>query len=334
MNVIIPKAISKILIQFCISTKEATKIKIKNVIDEYDKTRPYIPSSPYIDETAIKYFGKIHTAEDHIWGPRDYFRSDYYRNANCYFASEIGYHGCSSPKALDKFLKTSYPIFKADGTPTSEYLAHASSIVNNMSSQYAYRIRLMSDQVETLFNKNFDNIVDFSKASQISQAEAMKYFIENFRIDRNRNGGIIWWNIMDGWPQISDSVIDYSFIKKLAYYYIKRSQNKTLLAFKEDNHDLKLYFINDLNSKISINFEVIDAINDEIVLKGTASCENYSSKEIFSFKNYLTQKYYILKWHFDGNTFINHYVSNIKPISLELYSNTLEKYELLNFEGF
>lgn len=56
---------------------------------------PYLPSSPYIDEEAYK-SGKP-TSEDHLWGPRDYFKGDYYKNTVCHFASETGYHGCPSP---------------------------------------------------------------------------------------------------------------------------------------------------------------------------------------------------------------------------------------------
>ena len=31
--------------------------------------------------------------------------------------------------------------------------------------------------------------------------------------------GILWWNVLDGWPQFSDAVVDYYFGKKLAYHY-------------------------------------------------------------------------------------------------------------------
>ena len=69
--------------------------------------------------------------------------------------------------------------------------------------------------------------------ARVSQAEAKKYFIERFRVTKWRRSGIIWWNLIDGWPQISDAVVDYYGVKKLAYHYIKRSQQTVCLMFDE-----------------------------------------------------------------------------------------------------
>jgi beta-mannosidase len=46
-------------------------------------------------------------------------------------------------------------------------------------------------------------------ASQISQAEADKFFIELSRMRKWQRTGILWWNLRDGWPIISDAVVDY-----------------------------------------------------------------------------------------------------------------------------
>ncbi len=102
-----------------------------------------------------------------------------------------------------------------------------------MSDPYAYRICLMRDQVRTLFGCVPDTLEDFARMSQISQAEAKKYFIERFRVSRGRRNGIIWWSLIDGWPQVSDAVVDYGYTKKLAYHYIKRTQQPVLFAFDE-----------------------------------------------------------------------------------------------------
>jgi len=67
----------------------------------------------------------------------------------------------------------------------------------------------MANQLRYLFGEIPDNLEDFVLASQITQAEAMKYFIEHFRSTMWRRTGIIWWNLIDGWPQFSDSVVDY-----------------------------------------------------------------------------------------------------------------------------
>lgn len=88
-----------------------TRKILPKAIRQHDPVRDYLPSSPYIDEIAFQknaYATSTHNCyslpEDHLWGPRDYFKGDYYRNAKSHFASEIGYHGCPSPHSIRKFI--------------------------------------------------------------------------------------------------------------------------------------------------------------------------------------------------------------------------------------
>ena len=81
----------------------------------------------------------------------------------------------------------------------------------------------MADQIRQIFAFEPETLEEFSLASQISQAEAKKYFIERIRAGRPKKSGILWWNLLDGWPQMSDTVVDYFFRKKLVYSYIKRA---------------------------------------------------------------------------------------------------------------
>ncbi|MGN1346590.1 MAG: glycoside hydrolase family 2 protein, partial [Eubacteriales bacterium] len=199
-----------------------TRRVIPDVLNILDLSRPYLPSSPYLDEDAFRSGGQNVTSEGHPWGPRDYFKGDFYRNIVCHFASEIGYHGCPSPESLAKYIDEEH-LWPCLGD--RQWLVHAATMTGEESHQYGYRIRLMWTHVETLFGKNgraTSNLRDFSRASQISQAEAKKYFIERFRLAKWRRTGIIWWNLIDGWPQISDAIVDYYYDKKLAYDYIKR----------------------------------------------------------------------------------------------------------------
>ena len=103
------------------------------------------------------------------------------------------------------------------------YLYHAASPELG-EAPYNYRIPLMSGQLKTLFGQEPRNLDEYARMSQISQAEAKNYFVESFRCRKGRRTGLIWWNIMDCWPQISDAVVDYYFCRKLAYFFIKRSQ--------------------------------------------------------------------------------------------------------------
>ena len=82
-----------------------TRKIIPQVLRMNDYIREYLPSSPYMDETAYRYSTTdTYLPEQHLWGPRDYYKGDYYRNAFAHFASETGYHGCPSVESIKKFI--------------------------------------------------------------------------------------------------------------------------------------------------------------------------------------------------------------------------------------
>ena len=73
------------------NTNRLTREVLPRAVREHDVVRPYLPSSPYVDEEAFRTRGAV--PEAHLWGPRDYFKGKYYGENYCHFASETGYHG-------------------------------------------------------------------------------------------------------------------------------------------------------------------------------------------------------------------------------------------------
>ncbi len=318
-----------------------TRKLIPDLLRIHDFTRPYLPSSPYIDEYA--YQSDLPTAEAHLWGPRDYFKGDYYKNTVCHFASETGYHGCPSPKSLEKFMtkETLWPIFDENGIPGKEWLVHAACMRADMSDPYAYRIGLMANQVKTLFGEMPDNLDDFALMSQISQAEAKKYFIERFRITRGRRNGIIWWNLVDGWPQISDAIVDYNYCKKLAYHYIKRSQQPVVLAFDEPETDtaMTLYGINDTTKDVTVSYRVRNITDGTVVAKASSTLTAEKSSRLLTVDIEKDEKkFYVMEWEYtDGETVTrgrNHFHTNLINIDYKAYKSAMEAADMLEIEGF
>ncbi|MBM3493221.1 MAG: hypothetical protein FJX72_02685 [Armatimonadetes bacterium] len=80
-----------------------TREVLPGVLRVQDPRRPYLPSSPYLDPAALR-LGPRGRAEDHLWGPRDHYKSAFYLHSTCRFASEIGYHGCPSPESVRRFI--------------------------------------------------------------------------------------------------------------------------------------------------------------------------------------------------------------------------------------
>ncbi len=305
------------------NTNVVTRKIIPEALGTADLSRPYLPSSPYIDGEAFR-TGKA-TSEDHLWGPRDYFKGEYYRNTVCHFASETGYHGCPSPASLARFIDADH-LWPCLGD--RQWLVHAATMDGREDSPFGYRIRLMWDQVGTLFGKGseaFSSLASFSLASQISQAEAKKYFIERFRISKWRRTGIIWWNLIDGWPQISDAIVDYYFEKKLAYSYIKRSQQPVCLMFGEpENGALTLYGVNDTRNDKTVSWRVEDD-GGNTVASGEAVLPSDASVPVFSLPASEEKRYYLIRWNDGGRACLNHYFANIREIDFAYYKALLAK---------
>lgn len=311
-----------------------TRGLLKKLTEIYDYTRPYLPSSPFISEKAHE--SNLPLPEDHLWGPRDYFKGDFYRNAKSRFASETGYQGFPSPKSLEKFLKEPERIFKDNGEPTDEYTVHAASPETGEESPYIYRIGLTYSQILKLFGSAENDFYDLIRQSQISQAEAKKYFIEKFRLKKWRCTGIIWWNLLDGWPQVSDAVADYYFCKKLAYHYIKRSQQPVCMMFDEPaDNKITLYAVNDFTRDVEVNFSVTELYGKEKLACGTitAAAEQSVPAAYINVKNN-EQKFYLIEWTADGKAYKNHYCTNLLNIDYKKYTAAIKAAGFDEFEGF
>ncbi len=304
-----------------------TRKILSDIVFQHDHVRPYLPSSPYMDEHA--YLSKEPLSEDHLWGSRMYFKGSYYKDAKAAFASEMGYHGCPTVKSLKKFIspKNLWPIFNKDGTANDDWLAHAACMEVKKNAPYSYRIGLMARQVETLFGVMPDNLPLFSLLSMISQAEAKKYFIERFRIKKWKTTGIIWWNLLDGWPQISDAVVDFYFEKKLAYDYIKRSQAPVCFAIDEpENEHWIIYGINDTNYSFGGICTVTDVESGKIVFEKKILVQEHTTVPVGEIPIHDEQKCYLISWEStNGITGKNHYYTNMPRLNHEKYIKNLQR---------
>ena len=293
--------------------------------------------------------GHISTAEadELIKGLNEYFTEKYpdfkgkfYKNSVCCFASETGYHACNSPESVAKFIPEEY-IWTAEnavdwsGIDNPMWRYHASS--PTLESKYTYRIKLMAKQVAVLFGNSVPNtLADFAKASQISQAEAKKYFIERFRVTKWRRTGIIWWNLIDGWPQFSDAVVDYYGVRKLAYNYIKRSQNPVLLAFDEpDGGEMELRSVNEYPSDKVLKYKVTNLKDDSVLLSGECVAKAFDAVTVGKISVTEGEKSFLyIEWEMDGEKYSNHYMTNIIDIDYNEYLSYIAKIGYDTFEGF
>ncbi len=316
-----------------------TRRVIAQVLRLHDFTRPYLPSSPYVDE--VLYQTKYDYApEDHLWGPRDYFKGEYYSGSLCHFASETGYHGCPAPASLERFIAgdslwTAQSSVNWQGIENESWICHGTSMEADPDAPYSYRIRLMADQVSTLFGATVPcTLADFAKASQISQAEADKYFIERFRIAKWQKTGILWWNLADCWPQISDAVVDYYFTKKLAYHYIKRSQRPLCMIADERGGTVCVYAVSDLQEDVPVRYTLTDHATGEVLSSGREVFAANTSKKLLELPREQARRWLVMQWSYGGKTHTNHFVSPIKQIDYRAYLAFIQALGYDEFEGF
>lgn len=314
------------------NTSIPTRVTIPSVLHVHDPWRVYLPSSPYIDSVAFESGKSNRIPEDHLWGPRDYYKGDYYKNAQAIFASETGYHGCPSPRSVEKFISTEH---LAPNNLDKEWLVHASSMEADGNGPYDYRIKLMSDQVGVLFGSVPADLESYALASQISQSEAKKFFIERFRCNKWNRTGILWWNLIDGWPQFSDAVTDWYGTKKLAYKTIRRISAPVCgMLFEREEGTLELIFANEFSSAKEVSFRVSDAVSGEELVKGNFSCPANSSAYVLSIPAPDSQSVLSITWEGEDFRGKNHYVCGKPPYDLKALSAALSAAGVLDVEGF
>ncbi len=302
------------------NTNVLTRRVLPDVLQQEDPSRPYLPSSPYCDPQAFL-AGEPYLPENHLWGPRDYFKSDFYRNSLCHFASEIGYHGCPSPASIRRFISPDrvWPPYDNE-----EWLLHATSPVPGVDI-YDGRVMLMVRQVRELFGDVPDTLEEFAFASQATQAEAKKFFIELFRSEKWRRTGILWWNLLDGWPQFSDAIVDYYWAKKLAFNFIKRAQAPLCLMFREPKAwHLELVASNDTRDDLPLTYQVRDVDKGEIVAVGEAVAAADAVTPLARVPFFASEKrFYGLTWSSPLGEGKSHYLSGHPPFDLTTYRRWL-----------
>ena len=306
------------------SVNRVTREVLPQVLVREDPSRDYLPSSPYICDAVWAAGGTLDDVpEQHLWGPRDYWKSDYYTKYKAVFASEMGYHGMPEMASLRQFLPPEALKVTLDDV---DWNCHAAQPFEDMHGAYSYRIELMHTQIKSAFGRVPEKLEDFVAASQFVQAEAMKFFLESFRLRKPVTSGLIWWNVIDCWPQISDAVVDYYYRKKPAYYYLRTSQQLVCLMCREPKDGkVEVAAVNDRLEPVSGTYRVTEYGSKETLLEGkfllpanagattlgTISAGDYAAKP----------RMLLREWTLEGETKPgrNHYLLGKAPYRLEEY---------------
>ena len=310
-----------------------TRTVLPDVLRRNDLSRPYLPSSPYMSPTAAQHGWAKQSQtlpERHLWGGNRYFKDPFFSAPVCHFVSESGQHGCPSPSSIRKFIHEDKLWPYQDNT---EWQVHYACMESHKGATYSHRIHTMTGPINHLFGFEPNDLENFALASQITQAEGLKFFMERARsLKFEKMTGMLIWNLLDGWPQFSDAVVDYYGTPKLAYHVLKRSQEPICLLFREPkNAELELVCANDTLGAVNLAYRVTDVTNDRVVAQGEITTGANITASVCTIP-YTGDKtvIYLIEWTLNGMTYRNHYVSGNIPHSYDTVLDGYRKIGLLD----
>jgi len=206
---------------------------IPDVLAKYDPNTAYWPCSPS-SGGGFDNPNDPNRGDTHFWDvfnglqPYKVFANHYFR-----FLSEFGIQSFPSRKTVESFtLPQDRNIFSS----VMEY--H-----NKRIDGHTGNIEIMHYIAQDLkYPKDFESVL---YASQIVQAEGVKYCVEHLRRNRGRCMGVTYWQLNDCYPVASWSSIDYYGRWKALNYYAKRFYAPVLLSAYNNGTEVELHVINE-----------------------------------------------------------------------------------------
>lgn len=205
-----------------------------NIVEKEDPNSFYWPASPssggHFDNPNDENRGDVHYWE--VWHgdkPFTEYRKYYFR-----YLSEFGFQSFPSLRTIESFTKPEdRNVFSYVMEKHQRNAAANGKIMNYMEQMF-------------LYPNSFDTLI---YASQLLQAEAIRYGVEHFRRNRGRCMGCVYWQLNDCWPVASWSSIDYYGRWKALHYYAKRFFAPILLSCEEEGL---------LSQSLNVNAEPFD----------------------------------------------------------------------------
>ena len=191
---------------------------IPRIIEKVCPYIPYVPSSPssfgsFLDPRNENY-GDCHYWQ--VWHgglPFTEYRNHYFR-----YLSEFGFESFPCGKTVNSFT-----------------LPEDRNIFSRVMEMHQ-RCRGANKKILTYLADNFRYPSEFDTllyASQLLQAEAIRYGVEHMRRNRGRCMGALYWQLNDIWPVASWASIDYFGRYKALQYVAKRFFAPVMISCQE-----------------------------------------------------------------------------------------------------
>ncbi|HKL85818.1 MAG TPA: glycoside hydrolase family 2 protein [Treponemataceae bacterium] len=171
------------------------------------------------------------------------------------------YRDCYS-RFMSEFGIESFPSFKTIESFTHESDCNIfSPVMENHQKCESGNAKCLHYISETYqYPKDFSSLV---YASQLIQAEGIRYGVEHWRRNRNENRcmGAVYWQLNDCWPVASWASIDYFGRWKALHYLSKRFFEPVLISACEEGPSVDLHVTNETD--VPVEGTVIWRLCDE-----------------------------------------------------------------------
>lgn len=200
------------------------------ICKEYAPYISYTPSSPTsgggFDYPQDHTRGDVHFWD--VWHGNCGF--DEYRKHKFRFCSEYGFESLPSIKTIDAFCPKDERNLLSYTMEGHQKCWHGNiKILSYVAEMY----QLPKDLEATIY------------ATQLNQANAIKYGVEHFRRCRGYTMGSVYWQLNDSWPVASWSSIDYYGRYKALHYFAKSFYQPVSLGLFNENGQIAVNVSNE-----------------------------------------------------------------------------------------
>lgn len=246
--------------------------ELKDIVSEI-KDIPYIPGSP-CGLAPHQGYDKDNVGDSHLWAvwhglqPITYYRKRFTR-----FCSEFGFESMPDEKTIKYYAKE-----KDYDLDSKVFLAHQKCASGN--NKMIFYILERFDMPK--------NFIDYVYLSQIDQMLSIEDASLNWRRNKGRCNGSMYWQFNDCWPVCSWSSIDYFGNYKALHYGARRFFSPENISVEMIEDSLELFICNDLidNKCYTIKSRVLD-FDGNIVKENTIDTlvEGNSVLRVSAFKD-------------------------------------------------
>lgn len=221
-----------------------------DLLAELDPTRAYCPGRPYSFDDYLSpndpRNGTVHIWD--VWNQRDYAS---YRDYQPRFVSEFGFQGPPAWSTLTRVVHDE---------PLDPYgpqmLVHQKANEGNLKLERGMQGHLVYPPA----------IDDWHWATQLNQAEAIRFGVEHFRSLAPQNTGMIVWQLNDNWPVVSWAAVDFDEYRKPLWFALRHAYAPRMATIQPRNSGLALVVLNDTSEAFDGTVEISrTAFDGEVV---------------------------------------------------------------------